>query len=255
MTQGERASSEQGAREQGERLQKVLAHAGVASRRACEDLITAGRVEVDGEIVTTLGTRIDPQTAHVKVDGMTVVLNTNLVTLALYKPYGVYSTMEDELGRENLSKFVADRAERLYHVGRLDHDTEGLILLTNDGELAHRLAHPSYEVPKTYIARVEGEVSRKLQKVMTQGITLKDGKVKADRFIVREARPRNSIIEITLHSGKNRIVRRMMGEVGHPVMELVRTKFGTVELGHLKPGRTRQVAGNELSALMNMVGM
>ena len=239
----------------GERLQKVLAHAGVASRRACEQMIVEGRVAVNGEIVTELGTRIDPATAKVHVDGMPVVLDSNLVTLALYKPFGVYSTMEDELGRENLSAFVADRAERLFHVGRLDHDTEGLILLTNDGELAHRLTHPSYEVPKTYIARVEGQVTRGLQKVMTKGITLKDGPVKADRFIVRESQPRNSIIEITLHSGKNRIVRRMMGEVGHPVMELVRTRFGNIELGRLKPGKTRQVAGSELSALMHMVDM
>lgn len=238
-----------------QRLQKVLAHAGVASRRACEELIIQGRVEVDGKIVTQLGTRIDPATAKVHVDGMPVVLNSDLLTLALYKPYGVYSTMEDELGRESLAQYVSDRAERLYHVGRLDHDTEGLILLTNDGELAHRLTHPSYEVPKTYIARVEGQVTRGLQKVMTQGITLKDGPVKADRFVVRESQPRNSIIEITLHSGKNRIVRRMMGEVGHPVMELVRTSFGNVALGRLKPGRTRQVAGSELSALMHMVGM
>ena len=239
----------------GERLQKVLAHAGVASRRACEQMIVEGRVAVNGEIVTELGTRIDPATAKVHVDGMPVVLDSNLLTLALYKPFGVYSTMEDELGRENLSAFVADRAERLFHVGRLDHDTEGLILLTNDGELAHRLTHPSYEVPKTYIARVEGQVTRGLQKVMTKGITLKDGPVKADRFIVRESQPRNSIIEITLHSGKNRIVRRMMGEVGHPVMELVRTRFGNIELGRLKPGKTRQVAGSELSALMHMVDM
>ncbi len=243
------------AHNEGERLQKVLAHAGVASRRACEQMIVEGRVQVDGKTVTVLGTRIDPATAKVHVDGMPVVLDSGLLTLALYKPHGHYSTMDDELGRKSLAEFVADRPERLYHVGRLDHDTEGLILLTNDGELAHRLTHPSYEVPKTYIARVQGQVTRGLQKVMTKGITLKDGPVKADRFVVRESQPRNSIIEITLHSGKNRIVRRMMGEVGHPVMELVRTKFANVELGRLKPGRTRQVAGSELSALMRMVGM
>ncbi|MBP3222856.1 MAG: rRNA pseudouridine synthase [Actinomycetaceae bacterium] len=238
-----------------ERLQKVLAHAGVASRRACEELISQGRVEVNGHIVTTLGTRVNPLTARIHVDGMPVNVNTNHVTLALYKPYGFYSTMEDEYERPSLKQFISDRPERLYHVGRLDHDTEGLILLSNDGELTHRLTHPSYEVSKTYIARVEGQVTRGLERVLTKGITLEDGFIKADSFKVREARERNSIIEITLHSGRNRIVRRMMDEVGHPVMELVRTQFGNITLGRLKPGKTRIIAGSELSALMHKVGL
>ncbi|MGO3085398.1 pseudouridine synthase, partial [Ancrocorticia populi] len=154
-----------------------------------------------------------------------------------------------------LALYVEDRPERLFHVGRLDQDTEGLILLSNDGELTHRLTHPSYEVPKTYIARVEGSVTRGLGKVLTRGVTLEDGFVQVDDFVLRESADRNSIVEITLHSGRNRIVRRIMEEVGHPVMELVRTRFGTIEVGHLKPGRTRQIAGTELSALMHSVGM
>ena len=159
------------------------------------------------------------------------------------------------MGRPGLAQFVEEIPTRLYLVGRLVQDTEGLILLSNDGELTHRLTHPSYEVPKTYIARVEGQVTRGLSRVLTKGITLEDGPVKADNFVLREAALRNSIVEITLHSGRNRIVRRMMEEVGHTYMELVRTKFGTIEVGRLKPGRTRVIAGNELSALMHSVGM
>ncbi|QJC21779.1 pseudouridine synthase [Arcanobacterium buesumense] len=239
----------------GERLQKVLAHAGVASRRAAEDMIQEGRVSVDGVIVRQLGIRVDPKTAIIHVDGNRVQLDQDLITVALYKPPGVVSTMSDDQGRKTLADFVEDYPQRLVHVGRLDVDTEGLILLSNDGELVHRLTHPSYEVPKTYIARVEGSVSRGLQKVMEKGITLEDGPVKADRFIVREVARKNSIIEITLHSGRNRIVRRMMDEVGHPVMELVRMQFGNIVAGHLKPGQVRQIAGSELGALMSMVGM
>lgn len=239
----------------GERLQKVLAHAGVGSRRACEALISEGRVTVNRQVVRELGTRVDPATSIIHVDGTRVQLDQSLVTIALYKPPGVVSTMIDDMGRPALSQYVADRPERLFHVGRLDQDTEGLILLSNDGELTHRLTHPSYEVPKKYIARVEGTVTRGLGRVLKQGITLEDGPIKVDDFVLREAAQRNSIIEVTLHSGRNRIVRRLMEEVGHPVMELVRTKFGTVEVGHLKPGKTRVVAGSELGALMRLVDL
>ncbi len=239
----------------GERLHKLMAHAGVGSRRLCENLIQQGRVEVNGQIVTELGLRVDPATVTIHVDGKPVQIDQNKLTLALYKPPGVVSTMEDEMGRPALSQYVETRSERLFHVGRLDQETEGLILLTNDGELAHRLTHPSYNVPKTYIARVEGTVTRGLGRVLEKGITLEDGPVRVDKFTLREAALRNSIVEITLHSGRNRIVRRMMAEVGHPVMELVRTKFATIEVGHLKPGRTRVVGGSELSALMHSVGM
>ncbi|MCF2706509.1 rRNA pseudouridine synthase [Arcanobacterium haemolyticum] len=239
----------------GERLQKLMAHAGVGSRRLCENLISQGRVAVNGEVITELGMRVDPTAVTIHVDGMPIQIDQNKVTIALYKPPGVVSTMEDDMGRPGLAQYVEDRPERLFHVGRLDQDTEGLILLTNDGELAHRLTHPSYEVPKTYIARVEGTVTRGLGRVLEKGITLEDGPIRVDKFTLRESAARNSIIEVTLHSGRNRIVRRMMEEVGHPVMELVRTKFATIEVGHLKPGRTRVVGGTELSALMRSVGM
>ena len=239
----------------GERLQKVLARNGVGSRRACEGLIAQGRVSVEGHVVRELGTRVDPVASVIHVDGIRVQTDSSLLTLALYKPPGVVSTMYDDMGRPGLAQYVEDRPERLYHVGRLDQDTEGLILLSNDGELTHRLTHPKYEVPKTYIARVEGSVTRGLGRVLERGITLEDGPARVDRFVLRESAPRNSIVEITLHSGRNRIVRRMMAEVGHPVMELVRMKFGTVVVGHLKPGKTRVVAGSELGALMKLVDL
>ncbi len=239
----------------GERLQKILAHAGVGSRRLCENLIAQGRVTVNDQVVTELGIRVNPDTVRIHVDGTPIQTDASKLTIALYKPPGVVSTMEDELGRPALSQYVADRPERLFHVGRLDQDTEGLILLSNDGELTHRLTHPSYKVPKTYVARVEGTVTRGLGKVLEKGVQLEDGPVSVDNFVLRESAARNSIIEVTLHSGRNRIVRRMMEEVGHPVMELVRTRFGTIDVGHLKPGRTRVIAGNELGALMRSVGM
>lgn len=239
----------------GERLQKVLAHAGVGSRRACEALIEQGRVSVDGVVVRQLGIRVNPETAVLHVDGNRVQLDETKVTLVCYKQRGIVSTMSDDQGRPTLADYVADRTERLYHVGRLDAETEGLILLTNDGELAHRLTHPSYEVPKTYIARVEGTVTRGLTKVLEKGITLEDGPVKADKFIVREVGKKHSIVEITLHSGRNHIVRRMMEDVGFPVIDLVRTQFGNIVIGRLKPGQVRTVAGSELGALMRMVNL
>lgn len=239
----------------GQRLQKVMAHAGVGSRRVCEDLIARGRVTVDGQVVTSLGTRIDPATAVLHVDGTRVQLDASKVTLALYKPPGVVSTMVDERGRPALAQYVADRPERLFHIGRLDRDTEGVILLSNDGELAHRLMHPGYEIPKTYVAIVKGRVEPWAARKLRRGIELEDGPARADRVTIKDSGPAGSIVEITLHSGRNRIVRRIMEEVGHPVMELVRTKFGTVEAGRLKPGKTRVVAGSELGALMRLVDL
>lgn len=239
----------------GERLQKVLAHAGVGSRRACEELIEQGRVSVDGVVVRQLGIRVNPETAVLHVDGNRVQLDQDKVTLALYKERGVVSTMSDDQGRPTLADYVEDRVERLYHVGRLDVETEGIILLTNDGELAHRLTHPSFEVPKTYIARVEGTVTRGLTKVLEQGITLEDGPVKVDHFTLREAGRKHSIVEIELHSGRNRIVRRMMEEVGFPVIDLVRTQFANIQIGRLRPGQVRTVGGSELGALMSMVDL
>lgn len=239
----------------GVRLQKVLAAAGFGSRRACEGIIDSGRVTVDGERVRELGTRVDPSTAVIHVDGLRVQLDDTLVTIALHKPAGVYSTMADEQGRPDLSQYVVGRGERLFHVGRLDVETEGLILLSNDGELTHRLTHPSYEVAKTYVANVEGHVARGLGRELAQGIELDDGPVTVDKFTMLETSPNESLVEITLHEGRNHIVRRLLEEVGHPVTRLLRTSIGPVRLGHLKPGRTRAIEGTELGRLMSAVGL
>lgn len=239
----------------GIRLQKVLASAGVGSRRACEALISQGRVKVDGQVVRELGTRVDPNAVTIHVDDLRINFDDSYVTLALNKPVGVVSSMADEFERPDLSQFVAGRTERLFHVGRLDTDTDGLILLTNDGELAHRLAHPSYEVPKVYVAHVEGIVRRSVPNQLAAGVILDDGPVEVSSFKVIEQGPESAIVEITLHEGRKHIVRRLLDEIGHPVISLTRVAFGSIRLDSLKPGRTRVIAGNELAHLMKTVGL
>ncbi|GAB93065.1 pseudouridine synthase [Gordonia rhizosphera] len=242
----------------GVRLQKVLASAGVASRRGAEELIAAGRVEVDGEIVTEQGLRIDPDTAIIRVDGARVVIDESRQYLALNKPRGWQSTMADDQGRPCVGDIVAERVmagQRLFHVGRLDADTEGLLLLTNDGELAHRLMHPSYEVPKTYLATVRGEVPRSLGRTLRNGVELEDGPVAVDSFTPMEVHDGQSLVRITLHEGRNRIVRRLMEEVGFPVVNLVRTHIGAVALGDQRPGSLRVLGNNEIGALYKAVGL
>ncbi|MFW0787963.1 pseudouridine synthase [Gordonia sp. CPCC 206044] len=242
----------------GVRLQKVLAAAGVASRRGAEELIAAGRVEVDGEVVTEQGLRINPDTAIIRVDGARVVIDETRQYLALNKPKGWQSTMADDQGRPCVGDIVAERVmagQRLFHVGRLDADTEGLLLLTNDGELAHRLMHPSYEVPKTYLATVRGEVPRSLSRTLRNGVELDDGPVAVDSFTALEVYEGQSLVRLTLHEGRNRIVRRMMEEVGFPVTSLVRTHIGAVALGEQRPGSLRVLGRDEVGALYKAVGM
>ena len=242
----------------GQRLQKVLAHAGVASRRACEQLIADGRVSVDGITVTEAGVRVDPLTQEIRLDGSRILTNPELITLMLHKPAGVVTTMEDPEGRPTVAQYgrdyLAEHPElpdslRLVHVGRLDTETEGLLLLSNDGELSHRLMHPSFEIAKTYVAIVEGQVEPWVPRKLRRGIELEDGEAKADRVTVKDSGPRGSIVEITLHSGKNRIVRRMLDAVGHPVTRLARTRLGPLRLGNLRPGQTRPLSGEEIAAL------
>ena len=239
---------------QGERLQKVMAAAGVASRRVSEDLIAAGRVTVNGQVVTELGRRVDPATDRVAVDGTAVQLDTSRRYVMLNKPVGVVSSMRDEQGRPDLSRFTADYPERLFNVGRLDAETSGLLILTNDGELAHVLAHPSFGVTKTYIARVRGTVAPQTIGRLTKGVDLEDGPISADKARLLQSRSGggDSLVEITLHSGRNRIVRRMMAEVGHPVIELVRRQFGPLHLGTLKVGAMRDLTKDELGALLTI---
>lgn len=242
----------------GIRLQKVLSQAGVASRRVAEKMIRDGRVAVDGRVVTELGTRVDPDTADIRVDGSRIVLDDTMVYLAVNKPRGMHSTMSDDLGRPCIGDLVEHRVrgtKKLFHVGRLDADTEGLLLLTNDGELAHRLMHPSFEVPKTYLATVNGSVPRGLGKKLRAGVELDDGPVTLDDFAVVDAVPGKTLVRVTLHEGRKRIVRRLLAAVGFPVQELVRTDIGTVTLGDQRPGSIRVLTRKEVGELYQAVGL
>jgi 23S rRNA pseudouridine2605 synthase len=242
----------------GVRLQKVLSQAGIASRRAAEKLIIEGRVEVDGQLVTELGTRVDPEVSVIRVDGARVVVDDEMVYLALNKPLGMHSTMSDDRGRPCLGDLIERKVrgnKKLFHVGRLDADTEGLILLTNDGELAHRLMHPSHEVPKTYLATVTGTVPRGLGKKLRAGIELDDGVASVDDFAVVDAIPGKTLVRLTLHEGRNRIVRRMLAAAGFSVEALVRTDIGTVSLGEQRPGSIRPLRLDEIGQLYKAVGL
>ncbi|MGB3355706.1 MAG: pseudouridine synthase [Mycobacterium sp.] len=244
--------------DEGVRLQKVLSQAGIASRRVAEKMIRDGRVEVDDMIVTEMGTRVDPSVSVIRVDGVRVAHDDTLVHLAINKPVGMHSTMSDDRGRPCVGDLVEHRVrgnKKLFHVGRLDADTEGLLLLTNDGELAHRLMHPSYEVPKTYLATVVGTVPRGLGRKLRDGIELSDGPVRLDDFAVVDAVPGKSLLRVTLHEGRKRIVRRLLAEVGYPVQELVRTDIGTLTLGDQRPGSIRVLTQKEIGELYKAVGM
>jgi 23S rRNA pseudouridine2605 synthase len=237
----------------GVRLQKVLAAAGLGSRRACEELIAAGRVSVDGRHVAEMGLRIDPATAVVRVDGARVNVRDDLVYLALNKPRGMLSAMSDSRGRATVGDLVADRRERLFHVGRLDADSEGLLLLTNDGELAHRLTHPAFGVAKTYLATVPGPVGRGVGRRLRAGVDLDDGPVRVDGFRVVQSSGDRAIVEVVLHEGRKHIVRRLLDAVGHPVERLVRTAIGPVRLGAQRAGTLRPLTRTELAGLHEIV--
>jgi 23S rRNA pseudouridine2605 synthase len=237
------------------RLQKLLAQSGVASRRKCEELMLAGLVEVDGEVVTRLGTKVDPARAVIRVQGRRLPPVSEHVYLVLNKPRGVVSTMSDPQGRRTLSDFVEDRPERLFHVGRLDTDTGGLILLTNDGDFAQRVAHPSYELEKTYVAEVDGVVAKATVRSLLSGVTLEDGPVEVSSCRVVSAHGDRSIVELVIHEGRNRIVRRLLAEVGHPVRRLTRTAIGPVLLRGLPSGRLRELTRDELGVLLDAAAL
>lgn len=242
--------------EGGVRLQKLLAQAGFGSRRKCEEMITDGRVEVDGELVTTLGTRVDPKRQQVRVDGSRIHINPNHVTLALNKPRKVLSAMEDPKGRYTLRDIVGDKYERIFHMGRLDYDSEGLILMTNDGELSQHVMHPKYEVEKTYVVTLEGKLNGNVcRRLVRTGVQLDDGWIKLDKCVILAARRDQTVVRVTLHSGKNRIVRRIFGSIGYPVTRLVRTQIGPIKLGDLKPGSYRVLSQVEVRSLSKAVGL
>jgi 23S rRNA pseudouridine2605 synthase len=237
------------------RLQKLLAQSGVGSRRRCEQLMLEGLVEVDGEVVTRLGTKVDPRTAVIRVDGKRLPPVSATVYLALHKPVGVTSTMADPHARRTLTDLVSHRPERLFHVGRLDTDTDGLILLTNDGEFAHRLAHPSYEVDKTYVAKVPAPFTRATVQRILAGVTLDDGPVTVSAFRIVSTHRDKAIVELVIHEGRNRIVRRLLESVGHPVERLTRTAVGPVGLAGLREGQLRDLTQDELGSLLDAVGL
>jgi pseudouridine synthase len=237
---------------EGERLQKVMAAAGVASRRVCEDLIAAGRVAVNNVRVEEPGRRVLP-TDLVSVDGKAIQLDTTKLYIMLNKPVGIVSSLNDDRGRADLRRYTSMFDERLFNVGRLDAQTSGLLLLTNDGELAHILAHPSFGVLKTYIAKVEGVVTQHTVNKLVGGIELEDGLIEADKArIIGTPSADETVVEVTLHSGRNRIVRRMLEEVGHPVIDLVRRQFGPLHLGSLAPDAMRDLTKEEVGELLTI---
>ncbi|STC70390.1 pseudouridine synthase [Corynebacterium pilosum] len=243
---------------QGIRLQKVLAQAGVASRRHAEAMIDKGRVEVNGEIIRRQGVRVNPNVDIIRVDGVRVNVNEDHEYFVFNKPRGVHTTMMDEMDRPCVGDYVADKVvsgQRLFHVGRLDADTEGLLLLTNDGELANRLTHPSYEVPKTYLATVLGEADKSVIRQLKEGIELDDGPAKVDYAQIVDVHNGQSLIRVELHEGRKHIVRRLLKAAGYPVQRLVRTKIHTVQLGEQKPGALRALNRAELTSLYKAVGM
>jgi 23S rRNA pseudouridine2605 synthase/16S rRNA pseudouridine516 synthase len=254
---GEVAQSEQHDAD-GVRLQKVMAQAGVASRRVCEEMIEEGRVEVNGQLTTELGMRVDPTSAVIHVDGIRIQLDDTMLYMVFNKPKGVVSTMEDPEGRPCISDFLKsakNKGERLFHVGRLDVATEGLLLLTNDGELANRLTHPSYEVPKTYLVQVRGPFPQGVGAQLKAGIELEDGIASVDSFKLVDSTPGHVLIEVVLHSGKNRIVRRLFEAVGFPVLRLVRVKIGPIGLGDQRQGSIRNLGKQEVGHLLASVGL
>ncbi len=236
----------------GERLQKVLAAAGVASRRASEDLITAGQVSVNGHIVRQLGTRVHPERDRIRVHGVPIQTDLSKVYYMLNKPGGVVSTMKDERGRPDLSRYADDVGVRIFNVGRLDEATTGLLVLTNDGELAHRLAHPSFEVSKVYVARIAGRIDPATARELEAGIELNDGPIVADKVHIVDTFRNESLVEVRIHSGRNRIVRRMLSAVGHPVVHLMRKQFGPLHLGTLRLGEMRELTTVERGQILKL---
>jgi 23S rRNA pseudouridine2605 synthase len=240
---------------EGIRLQKVLASAGLGSRRKCEEFISSGRVTVNDVLIDELGARVHPETDVIRVDGVRIAQAAGHVVVALNKPRGVVTSMSDEHNRECVGDLVAEYPERLFHVGRLDVDTEGLLLLTNDGELAQRLSHPTYGIEKTYFARVVGKVTKETMRAIKAGIVIEDRAVEVTSCLLVGTTNDNSVVEVTIHEGRNRIIRRLFDEVGHPVVDLVRTQVGPVKLGTLKSGHLREITNKELGKLYNAVGL
>ena len=236
------------------RLQKILADAGIASRRSSEQLILDGRVSVDGNQIFELGIKFDPEISKVEVDGEAIKLNKVKTYLAFYKPRGVISTMSDPEGRPNLGDFFEERNERLFHVGRLDKESEGLILLTNDGTFTHRATHPSYGMNKKYLLEIEGQFLKEHIDQLLKGVVLEDGMARAlEVKVVREVNPKHHWVEVSLHEGRFHIIRRMFEFLEIEVIRLIRTEFGPISIGEIKEGRWRALNSVELDNLYKVL--
>ena len=233
------------------RLNKIIADAGVTSRRGADELIASGRVSVDGLTIRQLGAKFDPHMVQVKVDGETIKRSMTKSYLALHKPRGVLSTMFDPEGRPSLSDFIDLRKERLFHVGRLDMDSEGLILLTNDGDLSFRATHPSFGLEKTYIIEFDSKLPPGLAKTLLKGVELEDGIGRVLSF----SQLSQSWIEVTIHEGRYHIIRRLLQAVGVDVLRLIRTKFGPISLGETAEGRWRDLNSGELTNLRKALNL
>lgn len=238
-----------------ERLQKVLAAAGLTSRRKAEAWILQGRVAVNGRVVTQLGCKVDPETDRIEVDGCPLQGSERRVYYVFYKPRGVVTTLFDPRGRRTVADYLADIPERVFPVGRLDLNTSGLLLLTNDGPLAHRLMHPRFGVEKTYRVTVAGKMSDEALKKLENGVLLEDGPTAPARVRLRLREPGRTVFELTLHEGRNRQVRRMCEAVGHPVVDLVRVRYAGLTLRGLAPGQVRPLGREELERLRKAVRM
>jgi len=235
-----------------QRLQKVLAEAGIASRRGSEELITQGRVSVDGVQIVTLGSKVDPEISKVEVDGEAIKLSKTKTYIVFHKPAGVISTMSDPEGRPNLGDFFKTRNERLFHVGRLDRESEGLILLSNDGQLAHRATHPSYGMVKKYVVEIEGAFGKEERDALEKGVELEDGLARAlELKVLRTVSPKHFWVEVSIHEGRFHIVRRMFEALEIEVLRLIRSEFGPLTLGETKEGRFRVLNEVEIDSLFN----
>lgn len=237
------------------RLQKILADAGVASRRKAEEMILEGRVKVDGKVIRVLGSKVDPNKSEVEVDGELIHQQKSKIYLALNKPRGILSTLSDPENRPHLGDLLQDRRERLFHVGRLDKESEGLLLLTNDGDLAHRATHPSFSLPKNYLLELRGGVSKEIADAFRQGIELDDGMAKVDKLTVLPGQPGRTLFDVVIHDGRNQILRRMAEATGLTIERLIRIGMGPIKLGELTPGKWREIKGAELLSLQKALSI
>lgn len=236
-----------------ERLQKYLAHAGIASRRTCEEIIAEGRVKVNGQVVREMGVQIDPEKDVIEVNGKKIEEKEEKIYLLLNKPEGYVTTLRDPQGRPKVTDLVKDVAERVYPVGRLDFDTEGLLILTNDGEITYGLTHPKHQIGKTYIAMVKGSPDKDKIKRFQKGLRLADGPTAPAKVKFLKKQGSNALLEITIYEGRNRQVRRMCETIGHPVMHLKRVSMGFLNLDKLETGSYRTLTKTEVKKLKELV--